>query len=161
MTMLPPFTSGRRTADVDEPMAVFLIGMRVNRLLHARSWWWVSQSMPRMLRALAEDPELGLLHVENFTRGRTSLAVQYWRSVEHLMAFANDRDNPHLAAWRRFNQQLRDNDDVGIWHETYVVTPGAWEGMYVNMPPFGMGAALGDVPVGGSRTRAAQHMAAA
>jgi len=61
----------------------------------------------------------------------------------------------------RFNQQLRDNDDVGTWHETYVVTPGAWEGMYVTMPPFGMGAALGGVAADGSRTRAARHTAAA
>ncbi len=154
-------TTGRHTAQVDEPMAVFLIGARVNRPLRVRSWWWVSQSMPRMLKRLAEVEELGLLHTESFIQGRTTLSLQYWRSVDHLMAFATDRDNPHLADWRRFNQQLRGSGDVGIWHETYVVSPGNWEGIYVDMPLFGMGAALGSVPVTATRDRARQRMAAA
>lgn len=152
---------GRMTAVLDRPLVVFLIGARINKLLAVRSWLWVARAMPAMMDALARRPELGLRHVENFSRGRTTLSLQYWESMDHLMAFATDQDNPHLEAWRRWNRQMRASDDVGIWHETYVVTPGAWEGMYVNMPPFGMGAALGDVPVGGSRTRAAQRMAAA
>jgi hypothetical protein len=28
---------------------------------------------------------------------------------------------------------------VGVWHETYVVEPGNYENIYVNMPPFGLG----------------------
>lgn len=29
--------------------------------------------------------------------------------------------------------------DVGVWHATYVVAPGSYENIYVNMPPFGLG----------------------
>lgn len=139
-------------------MAVFLIGLRINKPLRLRSWGWVAQSMGPMLTRLAEVPDLGLLHVEQFSRGRTSVSIQYWRSLDHLMAFATDRDSPHLESWRRFNRELRDRDDVGIWHETYVVQPGGWEGMYVNMPRFGMGAALGSIPIAAGRDRARRRM---
>jgi hypothetical protein len=137
MTIQP----GRWTAQVDEPMVVFLIGMRVNKLRKVRQWWWVMQAMPRMMRRLQTVPELGLLHAESFIRGRTSLMVQYWRSFEHLERFARDDDQPHLEPWRRFNRQIRASGDVGIWHETYQVTPGGVEAIYGNMPPFGLGKA--------------------
>ena len=29
--------------------------------------------------------------------------------------------------------------DVGVWHEAYVVSPGAYENIYVSMPAFGLG----------------------
>jgi fumigallin biosynthesis monooxygenase-like protein len=140
--------AGRWTAEVTEPLVVFLIGMRVNRFWKLRQWWWVVLAMPRMLRRLAKEPELGLLHVEQFTRGRTTLMVQYWRSFEHLERFARDRELPHLEPWRRFNQQVRDSGDVGIWHETYGVGPGAAEAVYGNMPRFGLAAATAHVPAG-------------
>jgi hypothetical protein len=139
---------GRWTAEVTEPFVVFLIGMRVNKPWRIRQWWWVAQAMPRMLRRLAEVPELGLLHVEGFTRGRTSLSVQYWRSFDHLERFARDSDVPHLDAWRRWNRQVRDSGDVGIWHETYTVEPGSVEAVYGNMPLFGLAAATAHVPAG-------------
>jgi hypothetical protein len=31
---------------------------------------------------------------------------------------------------------------VGLWHETYLADPGSWEGVYVNMPPWGLGAGV-------------------
>jgi Domain of unknown function (DUF4188) len=139
---------GRWTAQVTEPLVVFLIGMRVNKFWKIRQWWWVSQAMPRMLRRLADVPELGLLHVESFTRGRTSLMVQYWRSFEHLERFARDSELPHLETWRRWNRQVRDSGDVGFWHETYPVGPGSAEAVYGNMPLFGLAAATTHVPAG-------------
>ena len=139
---------GRWTAEVSEPLVVFLIGMRVNKPWKARHWWWVAAAMPRMLRKLAEDPELGLLHVQGFTQGRTTLSLQYWRSFDHLERFARGPDLPHLKAWRRWNREIRDSGDVGIWHETYTVGPGSVEAIYGNMPPFGLAAATALVPVG-------------
>jgi hypothetical protein len=139
---------GRWTAQVDEPLVVFLIGMRVNRLWKLRHWWWVTQAMPRMMRRLSKMPELGLLHAESFFRGRTTLMVQYWRSFEHLERFARDPNVPHLDAWRRWNRQIRDSGDAGIWHETYTVAPGSVESIYGNMPLFGLAAATTHVPTG-------------
>ncbi len=35
---------------------------------------------------------------------------------------------------------------LGIWHETYSVTPEQAENIYSNMPAFGLGAAIGLSP---------------
>jgi hypothetical protein len=152
---------GRYTAEVSQPFVVFLIGMRINRFWSLRKWWWVAMSMPRMLRRLTQVPELGLLHAEQFTRGRTTLMVQYWRSFELLEAFAKDRESPHLEAWRKWNKQMREaGDQVGFWHETYTVQPGAFEAVYVNMPMFGLAKATAQVPVGKVGDGAAQRLKA-
>jgi len=47
---------------------------------------------------------------------------------------------------------------VGIWHETYQVARGAYENIYVNMPPFGLGKA-GILHRAGSRQHAPQRPA--
>lgn len=150
---------GRWTAEVDEPLVVFLIGMRVNRWWRVRRWWQVSAAMPRMLKALEQDPELGLLHTEFFA-GRRALLVQYWRSFDHLERFATDRDLPHAAAWGRFMRELSGSGDVGIYHETYVVEPGDVEALYGDMPLFGLAAATSHVPVTAGGRSARKRMAA-
>ena len=55
------------------------------------------------------------------------LGVQYWRSFEHLAAYARATDHEHLPAWREFNRTVRASGDVGIFHETYRVGPGTAE----------------------------------
>ncbi len=69
------------------------------------------------------------------------MVVQYWRSFEQLTAYAQNRDQSHLPAWRAFNKAIGTNGDVGIWHESYIISPGKFESIYVNMPIFGLGAA--------------------
>jgi hypothetical protein len=88
--------------------------------------------------------------------------VQYWRSFEHLEHYAHSRDHAHLPAWAAFNRRVRaSNGTVGIWHETYQISPGAYENVYVNMPAFGLGRAGTLTPVGahhdGARQRIEQH----
>jgi len=150
--------NGRQTATVDDDVVVFLIGMRINRLRRVRSWLPAFRAMPQMLRELAADPSLGLLGVHSFWMGRTILAVQYWRSFEDLQRFARSKEHAHLPAWREFNRLVRDNGDVGIFHETYRVGPGTAESLYSNMPPFGMGAAVGAEPVASRGQSAARRM---
>ena len=130
----------RLFAQLDGSFAVFLIGMRVNHPLKVHKWWPVARAMPRMLAELQKRPELGLLSGEIWG-GRTTILVQYWRSVEQLYAYAKDRESQHLPAWRDFNRAVGTSGDVGVWHETYVVSPGTYENVYVNMPPFGLGKA--------------------
>ncbi|WP_422125626.1 monooxygenase family protein [Streptomyces caatingaensis] len=48
---------------------------------------------------------------------------------------------------------------VGIWHETYVVPAGAYESVYVDMPPAGLAEVRGVEPVGRRGERAAQRLA--
>ena len=149
---------GRQTATVDEDVVVFLIGMRINRLrrvaLVAACLPGDAADAPRT----RTDPSLGLLGVHSFWAGRTILAVQYWRSFEDLERFARSKDHEHLPAWQEFNRLVRDNGDVGIFHETYRVGPGTAESLYGNMPRFGMGAAVGSVPVAARGQSAARRM---
>jgi hypothetical protein len=125
-----------------EPVVVFLIGMRVNRWWKLHQWFRTGLAMPRMLRELGEHPELGLIAGESWL-GRTTILLSYWKSVDHLFAYAKMRDAEHLPAWRAFNKYISTHGDVGIWHETYIVQPGAHESIYVNMPDFGLGKVLG------------------
>lgn len=119
---------------------VFLIGLRINKPLHVHKWLPVVQAMPRMLNELYRQPELGFLHAESWF-SRTTIMVQYWRSMDQLLAYAKNRTAEHLPAWQAFNKAVGTDGTVGIWHETYVASPGSHENVYVNMPPFGLGRA--------------------
>ena len=149
---------GRQTATVDDDVVVFLIGMRFNRILRPWTWLPAFNAMPKMLRELAAQPELGLLEVRTYWSGRTIMAVQYWRSFEHLTAYAKAADHEHLPAWREFNRTVRASGDVGIFHETYRVGPGTAESLYANLPPFGMGLAVGQTAVAERGQAAARRM---
>ena len=152
-TTIQQRVSGRMNGD----FIVFLIGMRVNRWWKVLQWLRVAAAMPRMLRELAAKPELGLLGAEAWF-GRTTIMVQYWRSMDALLAYAKNRDAEHLPAWRAFNKLVGTGGDVGIWHETYRVRPGDYESVYVNMVPFGLGKAGELAPAHG---RATERLAAA
>jgi hypothetical protein len=139
----------RLAARVEGDFVVFLIGMRANRPWKVHRWWPVARAMPRLLGELSAKPELGMLGGEMWF-GRTTILLQYWRSLEQLLAYAADRQASHLPAWRAFNQAIGRSGDVGVWHETYRVSPGSYENIYVNMPPFGLGKVGSLVPASGS-----------
>ena len=130
----------RLTANLEGDFVVFLIGLRINQPLKIHKWLPVFMAMPKMLTELDRQPALGFLHAENWF-GRTTIMVQYWRSMDQLLAYAKMRDAAHLPAWKAFNQAVGTDGSVGIWHETYAVSPGNYENVYVNMPPFGLGRA--------------------
>lgn len=136
MTAIMP---GRWTATPEAPFVVFLIGMRINKLWAVHQWMPVLAAMPRMLDELGKRPELGYLGGHTWA-GRTFLVLQYWRSVEHLNGYAKARDGHHLPAWTRFNRLVAALGAVGVYHETYAVSPRSYECIYVNMPRFGLGA---------------------
>ena len=151
---------GRYTAKVDGEIVVFLIGMRFNNLLKVRSWLPVFTAMPRMLAALARDPDSGLLGTRSYFLPQP-LVVQYWRSFEDLSSFARSPREPHLGAWRKFNRVVGASGAVGIWHETYRVPAGSLECIYSNMPVSGLAAATSHVPVRSGRQSAAARIGAA
>lgn len=130
----------RMTAQIEGDFVVFLIGMRLNQPWKIHKWLPVAIAMPRMLKELKQKPEMGLLHADMWF-ARNILVLQYWRSVDQLLAYAKNKEAEHLPAWRAFNQKIGQDGSVGIWHETYVVRNGQYESMYVNMPEFGLGEA--------------------
>jgi hypothetical protein len=133
--------AGRRmTAEIDGDFVVFLIGARFNSKLHLlRSIADLGgrRGMKHMLDYLVAHPEKGLL---GYQMG-LPVIVQYWRSFEQLEAFAKDKDDPHLRAWRNYWRRVGKSGRSGIWHETYRVRAGEYEAVYGNMPPFGLGKA--------------------
>ncbi len=144
----------RMTAEIEGDFVVFLIGMRINRLWKIHQWLPVAKAMPAMLTELSQRPESGFLGFQ-LLAGIPPVIIQYWRSFEQLEAYAKDRQSLHYPAWRAFNQRIKSNGDVGIWHETYKVRAGEYESIYNNMPPYGLGKVASLVPIGGQKESAA------
>lgn len=132
----------RVTAKIDGDFVVFLIGLRINKPWKLHKWLPVFQAMPRMIRELEARPESGFLgHIASL-----GVIVQYWRSFEHLEAYARDHNQLHWPAWVDFNRRVgASRGDVGIWHETYRVREGEYECVYSGMPPFGLAKASATV----------------
>lgn len=85
--------------------------------------------------------------------------IQYWESHEKLLAYATAQDHKHRPAWTEFNRRVRaGHGKVGIWHETYLVPAGAYETIYVNMPPHGLAAATGTAPISRRGNTAAERL---
>src|SRR3954470_20514968 len=146
--------AGRHGATIDGDFVVFLIGMRINRPLRVRSWWPVFTVMPKMIRELERDPSSGFLGAWQGLWSTGPSLLQYWRSFEQLERYARDPEAAHLPAWRRFNQLIRDNGDVGIWHETFRVRAGEYESIYGNMPRVGLARAAHHHRLGSTSTAA-------
>lgn len=71
----------------------------------------------------------------------TFLTVYYFRDFEGLNKFAHDP--LHRKAWDWYHRDFAKKggySHIGIFHETFCVPAGAWETIYINMPPVLMGA---------------------
>ena len=136
---------GRFAGQLDGDFVVFLIGARLSWRHPVAGFLDLGgrRGMRHMLDHLVERPEKGLL---GFQMGFPTI-VQYWRSFDHLEAFARDDADPHTAAWRNYWKRVGRSTRTGIWHETYLVRAGEYEAVYGNMPPFGLGKAGRLVPL--------------
>ena len=86
--------AGRRmAAEVDGDFVVFLIGARFEKFHLLRTMMDLGgrRGMKHMVDYLVAHPEKGLL---SYQMG-LPVIVQYWRSFDHLEAFANDPASRH------------------------------------------------------------------
>lgn len=143
----------RMTAEIDGEPVVFLIGVRINKLWKLHKWLPVMLAMSKMIKELNANADLGFLGAHAWL-GNPTIMVQYWKSFEHLEAYARERSLAHLPAWAAFNRAIGSNGDVGIWHETYRIRPGDYECVYNNMPAFGLAKATKLVLATGRRESA-------
>jgi hypothetical protein len=158
--MAAQIRQGRWTADIEGDFVVFIIGARINNKLHpikALRDLGGKRGMQYMLKYLSEHPDKGLLGYQS--AGLT--LIQYWRSFDHLEAFAKDQDDPHLQVWRDYWKRVSKDTRTGIWHETYLVRAGEYEAVYGNMPPTGLAKASTLIPVAESVTARQRLKAAA
>src|SRR5699024_9952174 len=138
--------TGRYTTENDEDLVVFMIGMRINRWFAIHKWLPVFTAMPPMIKELyTHKDELGFLSMENYFGVRTTVMIQYWRSMGDLLSYA--RDDKDLKAWRDFNRKIGNNKAVGIYHETYQAEKKNYESVYGNMPLYGLSRALKQIPI--------------
>ena len=130
----------RMTAVMPDTFVVFLIGMRINKIWKINKWWPVAMAMPKMIKELMANKEIGFISGHAWF-GTTTIMLQYWESFEKLDAYAKNKNANHLPAWQAFNKNVKSSGDVGIWHETYLISKGGYEAFYNNMPAFGLGNA--------------------
>jgi hypothetical protein len=158
---MPTLNSGRYTTRIEGPFVVFLIGLRINRLLAINKWLPTAKAMGPMLSELYANPSLGFLGGFSSLYWRGVMVTQYWRCFDQLVDYAQSRNATHLPAWKAFNQSVGEDGTVGVWHETYQVAPGQFEAIYVNMPRFGLAVAGTHEPATGhlrdARTRMQPH----
>lgn len=147
---------GRFTTENNDDFVVFMIGMRINKWWAIHKWLPVVMAMPPMIKELYADKGLGCLSIENFFSLRTTLMIQYWRSEEDLHNYA--KGQMHLKAWNDFNKKVGNNDAVGIYHETYLISKGRFESIYGNMPKFGLAKVLGHKPISSSTNSARKRL---
>ena len=146
---------GRSMAVIDGDFVVFIVGMRVNRWWKVHKWWPVAMAMPRILAELAAKPECGCLA----SMARFGLVIQYWRSFDHLEAYARSPAHAHWPAWTAFNRRVRaSSGDVGIWHETYLVRAGEYETLYGSTPRMGLALAGRLSPIAGHQESARDRL---
>lgn len=151
--------AGRFTDSHEGPLVVFIIGMRINHFHKIGKWLPVARSMGPMIAELAADPNSGFIGAETLLKGlRTVCLIQYWRSFEHLEAYARDRERKHWPAWAAFNKAIGTDGTVGIFHETYCVPEGGFETVYGNMEPFGLARFTGRQAAAGSRNTARERL---
>ncbi|MCI3921300.1 DUF4188 domain-containing protein [Paenibacillus sp. TRM 82003] len=155
--MVAKFIPGAYTAKHEGPLVVFVIGMHVNRWTRVRSWLPVFRAMPKMLRELYTNKELGFLDANYFFSARGPVMIQYWKSYEQLEDYARN-GTTHLEAWKEFNRRIRATNDVGFFHESYIVEPGRQESVYINMPVVGLARATEHVPAVGPRATARRRL---
>lgn len=141
----------RITASISGDFVVFIIGARLNRWWKLPRYLWFFSAMPKMLAAVAADPQSGFLGWQSL--GLTT-NVQYWRSFEQLTAYSRNRDQTHYPNWVRFNKEIGSNGDIGIWHETFLVRAGEYECIYHNMPLRGLAKAAQHIDATGAASTA-------
>jgi hypothetical protein len=132
------------TVKLDQPVVLFLVGGMVNDLRAVRKGLFVARALRGMTAWLKQHPETGFITGEvHLVRPAGMTLISYWRAFEDVEWFARSKDCPHLEAWSRFAREIGTDGSVGIWHETYEITPSTrYEAIYTSMgASFGLMAA--------------------
>lgn len=136
----PSVLAQRLEPDYAGSVVLFLVGFRINAWWKPHKWIKAITSFNRILKELDDNPQFGCLGYEKWI-GINYFSLQYWRSHEALLEYARSKQAVHFASWVKFNEYIGKKGDIGLWHEIYALTPGNYEGVYKNMPLFGLGKA--------------------
>ncbi|KAJ9149458.1 hypothetical protein NKR23_g4238 [Pleurostoma richardsiae] len=130
-----------------DQLVVFLLGVRFNHPLGflCPGGGEITKYFFALLDDLdAHAEEFGLLGQSAWRadeRGsqNTLMYMFYFRSLEDVHAFAHGE--LHHEAWQKYYAMVKETGlkHIGIYHETFCVSPGEYEGLYLNMPKILMG----------------------
>jgi hypothetical protein len=144
---LPSSATGRfGPKPAAEQVVVFHIGAQYNHPLGplAPGASDVNKRFAKMAVDISKRAnEYGMLGLSGWRGGErgsnnTGMTVIYFRNIEGLNKFA--QDPMHREAWEWWNRFKDDYPHIGIFHETFVALPGAWETIYHHIRPVLMGA---------------------
>lgn len=146
------------TAELDGGFVVFRLGLRINTLWKVHEWLPILRAGRAMLGEVDANPDTGLLAYDTRFGFRDLEIVQFWRSFEDLRAYALDPEFSHAPSMQSTLERMRETDDVGIWHELYVIDEESYETVYYNAPPTGLGKAGTIHATDGTRRTAAGRL---
>lgn len=157
---MPQVFPGRYTAQANDGVTVFAIGMRINRIVAVHRWLRPTVNTVRLWWHIQHHHPPGYLHGYLYVYWRGVGMMQYWKDFESLETFSRETTRPHLAAWRQLATLTRHDQTFGYWHETYQVAPGAYEAIYGSMPRFGLAQAAEHRPMNAATEAARERLAA-
>jgi hypothetical protein len=118
-------------------LVVFMVGMTLNKWWRVDLWLPTFLAMKPMIEELAAEPSRGMLGFRLLLGPRGPMVVQYWDSLDKLLAYAKATDAAHLPRWAKFNRSAGlAKGAVGIWHETFLVDKA--ESLYIGTPEMGL-----------------------
>ncbi|GAB7346249.1 hypothetical protein MBLNU457_4978t1 [Dothideomycetes sp. NU457] len=141
-----PDRQGNYNKPGQEEVCVLHIGTRTNSPLGVLEPGFREQGdmfaeMIADIKAQAE--EYGFLGSTTWTGNdrsscNTLMTVMYFRNADDVHRYAH---SPlHTKAWSWYYKTIGPVGNISIFHEIYQVSKGAWEAIYANMAPMGLGA---------------------
>jgi Domain of unknown function (DUF4188) len=154
-----PVHRGRWAGQIEGDFCVFHIGIILNGHIPTNELKRIGEAFGNMHKELEADPEKwGFYGSTNYTstniRVDLGLTVQYWRSQDHLNAYARQNMAKHFPAMIWSSKIMKVSDHIGFWHESFKVHAGEYEAIYVNCPQILLGKAGTLVKAAGSRKTA-------
>jgi hypothetical protein len=140
----------RLIARLPEPMSELCL-VRMGIQVRSLSAWLLARRLRSGIVADAREAmatSAGLLESQAFTIGIDHFGfLQYWRSFDELDAWS--RRAPHSEWWRTAVERMRLKQDLGVYHETFLVNARDVESISLDCRPTGLAAfgLLGE-PVG-------------
>lgn len=153
----PVYPGPYYTAGNEHEFVLFRIGMRFNTFPTSpralREAFGAMTRMPFMLVEQERDAAIGMLASKTYLSFPDIEIVQFWRSYEDLDRYASARERKHAPAWSWWNALEDKTGAVGIWHETFKISPGSYESIYGYMPRHGLAKATAHRQIGDGEAR--------
>jgi hypothetical protein len=129
----------RAVAFVPESIAELCL-VRMGIQVKGLSAWFLARRLRSAVDADARQAVAagaGLLNSQPFSMGFNHFGVlQYWRGFDDLQAWT--RHSPHADWWRIAVERMRIKEDLGVYHETFLIGRTDIESIYLNCQPTGL-----------------------